>query len=245
VKTISRVVDRMLVLFPFEAEFYRSHGVEVTHVGHPLIDQVPELERPAAGERRRVCLLPGSRSSEIRHHLPVMARAAQLMVEESAVQASWIVADGVDPDACSEWLPPGLDLELVREKRFEAIAASDLALCASGTATLEVGLLGTPMIVVYKVSRITSWVGRALIRLPNISLVNLVLGRAAVPEVLQAQATPEAIRDVASSLLDDPQRLHNMTRDLAELRSRLGSPGASARAARVVESVLQGEGRVQ
>jgi lipid-A-disaccharide synthase len=190
-------------------------------------------------------LLPGSRSSEIRHHLPVMARAAQLMVEESAVQASWIVADGVDPDACSEWLPPGLDLELVREKRFEAIAASDLALCASGTATLEVGLLGTPMIVVYKVSRITSWVGRALIRLPNISLVNLVLGRAAVPEVLQAQATPEAIRDVASSLLDDPQRLHNMTRDLAELRSRLGSPGASARAARVVESVLQGEGRVQ
>lgn len=244
VKTIARVVDRMLVLFPFEEAFYREHGVEVTHVGHPLVDQVPELERPPRGPRRRICLLPGSRASEIRHHLPVMARAAQLMAEEAGVEVSWIVAAGLDLAAFSSLLPPGLDLEIVRDGRFEAIAASDLALCASGTATLEVGLLGTPMVVVYKVSRLTSWIGRVLVRLRDISLVNLVLGRAVVPEVLQGAATAARIRDVAMSLLDDPRRLHNMTRDLAGLRSSLGSPGAGLRAARVVESVLDEGGSV-
>lgn len=243
VKTIARVVDRMLVLFPFEEAFYRRHGVEVTHVGHPLIDQVPELERPRPGPRRRLCLLPGSRPSEIRHHLPVMARAAQLIADEAGVEVSWIVASGVDVAACAQWLPPGLELEVVRQDRFRSIAASDLALCASGTATLEVGLLGTPMVVVYRVSRLTSWVGRALISLPSISLVNLVLGRPAVPELLQGAATAEGIRDVAMRLLDDPQRLHNMSRDLAALRPALGSPGASLRAARIVDNVLDDEGR--
>jgi len=243
VKTIARVVDQMLVLFPFEEAFYREHGVEAIHVGHPLVDQVPVLDRPpvSAGGRRTLCLLPGSRSSEVRAHLPVMAEAVTLLAERMDLGIRWIVAPGLDPARFEHVVPSGLDCEVVTEARFEAIAAADLALCASGTATLEVGLLGTPMIVIYKVSRLTSWIGRALIRLPSISLVNLVLDRPAVPELLQEAATAQSISSLAGDLLSDLERLRSMIGDLAELRTRLGESGASSRAAAVVERVLQGE----
>ena len=245
IKTVARVVDHMLVLFDFEAELYREHGVNVTHVGHPVVDQVPRLERrrgPHPSGRRQLCLLPGSRASEIAAHLPVMTEAAGLLAAAGDLDVSWILADGIDPDRYRALLPPGLPLELVREGRFEVIADADLALCASGTATLEVGLLGTPMIVIYKVSRVTSWVGKALLRLPNISLVNLVLGRTAVPEVLQTRATGAEICRTAGELLDDPVRLETISRDLARLREHLGAPGASRRAAEAVESELAREG---
>lgn len=244
VKTIARVVDRMLVLFGFEEEFYRRHGVEVTHVGHPLVDQVPELPRESPFERpgpQRLCLLPGSRRSEIRVHLPLMSEAARRLSRDTDLEVSWIVADEIDPDEFSELVPADLDLTLVAEDRFQTIVGSDLALCASGTATLEVGLLGTPMVVVYKVSRLSSWVGRLVLSLPNISLVNLVLGREVVPEVLQGEATPEGISTVAAGLLSDPQRLHNTSQELGALRPQLGSRGASERAARVVKSVMTSE----
>jgi lipid-A-disaccharide synthase len=243
VKAIARVVDEMLVLFPFEKAFYRAHGIEAVHVGHPLVDQVPMLDRlpVSEGGRRTVCLLPGSRSSEVRVHLPIMSEAVRLLAERIDLRVRWIVPPELHLSRFEPLAPSELDLEVVSEGRFEAIAAADLALCASGTATLEVGLLGTPMIVVYKVSRLTALVGRALIKLPSISLVNLVLERPAVPELLQEAATAQGICSVAEELLSDPERLRSMIADLAELRTRLGESGASSRAAAVVERVLQGE----
>jgi len=238
VKTIARVVDEMLVLFPFEQAFYREHGVEAIHVGHPLVDQVPVLERREAGVGLSICLLPGSRASEVREHLPVMARAVKLLAESFDLTASWVVGSELDATDFTEFIPDGLSLEQVPGDRFRAIADADLVLCASGTATLEVGLLGTPMVVVYRVSRLTSWVGRALISLPNISLVNLVLGSGVVPELLQGQATAERIAAEAGRLLGDPEARQNMSRDLGRLRTLLGEPGASERAAAIVDTVL-------
>ena len=144
----------------------------------------------------------------------------------------------LDPADFADLIPEGLSLDLVHEDRFQIIADADLAICASGTATLEVGLLGTPMVVVYRVSRLTAWIGKALLDLPHISLVNLVLGRGVVPEVLQAAATAQGIAAVAGDLLADPEGRQNVANDLSALRETLGEPGASERAAAIVDEVL-------
>lgn len=238
VKTIARVVDEMLVLFPFEEAFYRERGVAATHVGHPIVDQVPVIERTQGGDGLSVCLLPGSRISEVKAHLPVMAQAVARLAESFKIEASWVVGTELDPGDFADLVPENVALDLVREDRFQAIADADLVLCASGTATLEVGLLGTPMIVVYKVSRLTSWIGRALVRLPNISLVNLVLGRTVVPELLQDEATAAGIATAAGALLGDPEARRKMSAELGGLRALLGAPGASERAAAIVDTVL-------
>ncbi|MCB1009868.1 MAG: lipid-A-disaccharide synthase [Acidobacteria bacterium] len=250
VRTIAQTVSKMLVLFPFEVPFYRRHRVPVTHVGHPLVDEVPELPQAWDGgattrpERFRVALLPGSRKSEVRSMLPVMAESIRRLERELPVEATWIQAPSLPADELEKRLADlGQSGRIVREGRFEAIADSHLALCASGTATLEVGLLRTPLVVLYRLSPVTYWAARMLVRVPNFSLVNLVLGRSAVPELLQRDAEPERIAAIAGGLLRDPERLDAMHVELGGVRARLGAPGASERAAEEVLEVLDRGGR--
>ena len=242
VRTISRLVDRMLVLFPFETEVYRGHELHVDHVGHPLVDDVPELEsawerQDGVPERPVLALLPGSRNSEVRRILPPMLRAAAELVgtAERAGRVRLILAPTVDPELVRRLIASGpLDgdeLDVVRADRFTAVAGSHFAFCASGTATLEVGLLGTPMVVVYRVSPLTYAVGRLLVDLPFVSLVNLVLGRQVVPELLQAEADHERMAAAATRLLSRRTRIDAMRAALAGLRPALGASGASERAA--------------
>lgn len=262
--TIARLVDRMLVLFPFEVDVYRGYELEVEHVGHPLVDEVPELQSVWEREadlpaRPRVALLPGSRNSEVRRILPPMLQAAAVVAGgrepgttetgagNDAARIRLILAPTVDtnlvdrlvaasPLACEE-------LEIVRSDRFAAVAGSHLALCASGTATLEVGLLGTPMVVVYRVSPLTGLIGRWLVDLPFVSLVNLVLGRSVVPELLQGEAGKAQMAATARELLSKRCRIDNMRAALAELRPALGESGASERAARSLLRQLKLGGR--
>ena len=255
--TIARLVDRMLVLFPFEVDVYRGHELEVEHVGHPLVDEVPELQSVWDREadlpaRPRVALLPGSRNSEVRRILPPMLRAAAVVAggrshrkaesgsRSDAARIRLILAPTVDTNLVDRLVAASPlareDLEIVRSGRFAAVAGSHLALCASGTATLEVGLLGTPMVVVYRVSPLTGLIGRWLVNLPFVSLVNLVLGRRVVPELLQGEAGEAQMAATARELLSKRRRIDSMRADLAELRPALGESGASERAAR---SLLQ------
>lgn len=245
VRTIAKLVDRMLVLFPFEVDFYRRHDVDVVHVGHPLVDEVPQL--PQAWDRGepdgpfRVALLPGSRLSEVEALLPTMLQAVSRLAAELPIAVSLIRAPTVPRELLEEQIElSGLPVRIVDGDRFAAIADSHLALCASGTATLEVGLLGTPMIVLYRLGFWTYSLARALVRLPSISLVNLVLGRAAVPELLQGHANPERIAAEAERVLLEDDVRAEMRRALAGLRDRLGEGGASGRAAREVAEVLAG-----
>ena len=272
VRTIARCVDRMLVLFPFEVDFYAEHGVEVTHVGHPLVDEVPELPQvwDGVGEGEavapyRLALLPGSRKSEIEALLPSMLESARRL----ARRLSGRLADG-SPDSEPGAGPPlavrliraptipremlqeavaasglaeaGVEVEIHGEDRFRTIADCHLALCASGTATLEVALLGTPMLVVYKLNRWTYLAARWLVRLPHISLVNLVLERGAVPELVQSDADPANVAREAAELLADRPRLAAMRAALGEVRQRLGEGGGSAKAARQVLALLADRG---
>ena len=260
VRTIARLVKRMLVLFPFEVDVYRGRELEVEHVGHPLVDEVPELpsvwEREAnLPERPTLALLPGSRNSEVRRILPPMLRAAAVVgggtgrirrggdSGNDAARVRLILASTVDRDLVHRLVASsplaGKDLEIVRAERFAAVAGSHLALCASGTATLEVGLLGTPLVVVYRVAPVTGLIGRWLVDLPFVSLVNLVLGRRVVPELLQGEAGEAGMVAAARELLSSRGRIDRMRGALAELRPALGESGASERAARSLLHELQ------
>ncbi|HEY4595067.1 MAG TPA: lipid-A-disaccharide synthase [Thermoanaerobaculia bacterium] len=248
VKTISRLVDRMLVLFPFEVDFYKDHDVDVVHVGHPLVDEVPVL--PQAWDRNgaadgsfagpyRVALLPGSRPSEVEALLPTLLESVKRLSAELPIEARIIRAPTVSPELIDEAVElAGAQVEIVEKDRFAAVADSHLALCASGTATLEVGLLGTPMIMVYRLARWTYAFARLVIRLPNVSLINLVLGRRVVPELIQGEANPERIAAEAVRLLTDAGERGRMRAALAEVRGRLGEGGASRRAAGEVADML-------
>ena len=244
-RLISKVVDRMLVVLPFEVDFYRRHGVDAIYVGHPLVDEVPRLEHvwdraaDPAGPFT-IALLPGSRKSEVESILPTLLEAARLLGRHVEIRLRLIQA------SCLEWCflenfveASGLEVEYVEEGRFSALAESHLALCASGTATLEVGLTGTPMIVVYRVRLWTYLLGRMLVRLPNVSLVNLVLEKRVVEEMIQGRAKPDAICDEAVRLLTNQDRIRRMRSSLEELWVRLGESGASRRAATEIVRYLQ------
>ncbi len=243
VKTIARLVDRMLVLFPFEVDFYRGHGVDVVHVGHPLVDEVPVLPRAWDGDPGngpyRVALLPGSRMSEVESLLPTLLEAVRILASRLPVEARIIQAPTIPRELLEEHVElSGLPVRIVAEERFTAVASSHLALCASGTATLEVGLLGTPMIMVYRLASWTYALAKLLVRLPNVSLVNLVSGRRVVPELIQGDANPERIAAEAARLLTDAGAREEMRAGLAGLRGRLGEGGASGRAAAEVAAML-------
>jgi lipid-A-disaccharide synthase len=243
VRHIARNVDRMLVLFPFEVEFYRRWGVEVEHVGHPLVDEVPVMPQAwdrDRGEARRLALLPGSRRSEIASLLPLMLATASLLRQDRPdCQVRLILAPTLSLEDVAPLLSvTDLPVEVISSDRHRHIADSHLALCASGTATLEVGLLGTPLIVLYRLGRITSLLARLLVRVPHIGLVNLVLGEEVAPELVQGRARPEHVAAAASHLLADPAAIAGMRAKLSGLRPALGESGASRRAASAVLQVL-------
>lgn len=248
VRQIARCVDEMLVLFPFEVEFFRGHGVPVQHVGHPLLAEIPSLplvwdaevdravgQDASSGPLRRLALLPGSRASEVGKLLPPMLQAASLLAQRMPLEIYLIQARSVAPELFDEHLA-ALDVPVQRimTDRFQAIADCHLALCASGTATLEVGLLGTPLVVMYRLNRISYWLGRMLVKLPHFSLVNLILEDGVVPELLQDETEPSRLADTVYGLLTDPARIDSMRRALGVLRSKLGPEGASQKAARAV-----------
>lgn len=254
IRIVQRYVDKMLVLFPFEKDFYDEHGVDACHVGHPLIDEVPALpqawdESATADTPRTVALLPGSRKSEVRRILPLQLAAAARMVELlqaqnielrlRLIQAPTVPSELFDRLIDESPLDPER-LERVKSERFRAISGSHLALCASGTATIEVGLLGTPMVVVYRISPASAFLARLLLKLEHVAMVNLVLGRGVVPELLQGDAAPDNVARQAAELLVDRDAIAQMRDGLGELRQSLGAEGgASKRAAQEVAAVLQ------
>jgi lipid-A-disaccharide synthase len=251
-KIVSEAVDKMLVLFPFETDFYRGR-VDVQHVGHPLVDEVPQLSQAwdpgkeptgQPGDEYRVALLPGSRSSEIMRLLPVLLETAGQLAQRLPVTFSLIQAPSVAESAIEGQLARSdVEIRVVREDRFEAIAGCHLAICASGTATLEVGLLRTPMVVVYRVGGGSYLLGRLLVRVPFISLVNLVLGARVVPELIQREVKADRIAAEALRLLQNSDAREEMRKELGRLRTALGSEGASRRAALQVSRFLTGETR--
>ncbi len=257
VKTIAARVDRIGVILPFEEGFFRSRGLDAEYVGHPLLDSVK-----SSIERNEFCtmhnidpgsicigLLPGSRTKEIANLLPTLLQSAMRLQQgraglkkmvfliplASSISEQEIRSNGLDEFGAD------LDIRLITDNTHDMMAACDAAVVVSGTVTLELALLNTPMVVVYKVSNATYRIGRMLVNrdLKYFSLVNLIAGKAIVTELLQDEVTPERIEEELNSILFDESRRNAMLRDLEQIRKRMGEAGASEKAADLALSLLQ------
>lgn len=236
VRSIARVVDRMIVIFPFEEEFYRQAGVPVSYVGHPLIDELEGIARGGKppGDPLSLALLPGSRRSEVESLLPAMLLAVQQLASERSVDAFVVQAPTI---SASELLAlmatTGHFVRIVPHDGGRAIATADIALSSSGTATLECAVIGTPVVVMYRLSPATYWVARRLVQLPHFSLVNIVAGRLIVPELIQDEVQAERIAAEVRRLAE-PATHARVCAELAGIRGLLGVGGASRRAAQAI-----------
>jgi len=249
VRTIARYVNRMVVIFPFEEEFYRRRGVAVTYVGHPLLETLPTLP-PRAELRARygledrelaIALLPGSRTGEVQQLLPEMLASAQEL-RRLLPECRFILplAPSLSPALVESYLTQAsVPVRLEQGQTYEVLAAADLALVASGTATLETALMGTPMVILYRLATLTYIVGRLLIRVPHIGMANLLAQEALFPELIQREVTPAKITAAAVNLIKDAGHLTRISAGLKRMKQRLGGPGASERAAAVALELLE------
>jgi lipid-A-disaccharide synthase len=252
-KTMKRIADRVLVIFPFEQPIYEEAGVPSEWVGHPILDVAAEPEPRDAfvkglgldPARPVVALLPGSRRNELREILPDLARSA-LLIRERVPLAQFVVARA--PHLDDSLFAP---LDMLRERGGEAavmtdgraddvLAAADVALVASGTITVQAAFHQCPMVVVYRLSPLTYRLGRPFVHLDTFAMANLVAGRRVVPELIQDEFTPPAVAGEALRVLTDPDHAARVRADLGEVRARLGRPGASRRAAEAIIAIARG-----
>jgi lipid-A-disaccharide synthase len=250
VRVVKRLVERMVVIFPFEEEIYREAGVPVDFVGHPLVDVVrASMSRAEFAarygldpNRAIVTLLPGSRRSEIERHYPLIMQTCERLSRgapsRGPIQFVLAAAPALGPDLFAPYARQGISVTRVEGATYDALAAADCAIVASGTATVESALLGTPMVVVYRVSPTSAFVLRRMVRSPFIAMVNLIAGRRVVPELIQDQFTSAALEQEVRNLLESPGAGDEMKAGLAEVRAKLGPGGAVERAADIFARML-------
>jgi lipid-A-disaccharide synthase len=228
-----RTIDRLLCIFPFEPEFFARHGMDATYIGHPLTRLVKASASRAELRRRfdipegtpLIVLLPGSRSGEAGRHLPVLIEAVKKLQKTLSPQPRFILA-----------VPPGTlgpnfrerisaaSIQVLEGKTWDVLVSADVALAASGTVTIEACLLGVPLVTFYRVNNLSWWMGKALVRVPFYSMVNLVAGRKIVPELIQDQMTAEALARETRALLENKSARDSMRCDLAEVADKLSGP---------------------
>lgn len=251
VKKLAKIVDKMLVIFSFEKDFYRDSGMEVEFVGHPILDRIKQSTK--AGEHENglkssnrvpvVALLPGSRKQEINRHLPIMLKAGMLMRKQMpGVRFVIPCASTISPEEVKNILGKySLNVSVIENRTYEVMDSSDLIIACSGTATIESACLLKPLIVLYKVSFISWFIMKWMIRVRNIAMVNVMAHKRIVPEFLQFRAKPSLIAEEALSLLRDIKKRRKMIEELLIVRDKLGAPGASERAAKAVLRTIEGD----
>ena len=248
-KAMRRTLRRVLCIFPFEEAFFARAGVPATYIGHPLVGLVaPSLSREeffrkhglAAG-RPLIAVLPGSRRGEAARHLPAVLDAVERLCREQALNLILPASATTGAAFFRERMGPS-PVRVIEGESWDAMAHADLVLAASGTVTVEAALLGTPMVTFYKVTPLSWMAGKLLVRVPFYSMVNLIAGRAVVPELMQSRMTGETIAREARRLLADPGARAEMKAGLDEVREKLSRAGISAprRAAAIIQEILEG-----
>jgi len=248
IDTIRRRVDRMVVILPFEKKLYQEAGVKVSFVGHPLLDLIEVKNGEGSlcrqyskdGSRNLIGLLPGSRSSEISKLLPVMLDTAAILVDmipniHFLVPLAPTISRGlVNPYLNGRNLP----LTVVTDGTHEVIRACEMIVAASGTVTLEAAILGTPLVVVYKVNPLTYWFGKRLVKVNHVALVNIIAGETVAPELIQHEVTPELIARESMKIFNNDERKMWIKGRLKDVRQELGTPGASEKAAAIALELM-------
>ena len=252
VRVVKRLVNHMVVIFPFEEKIYRDAGVPCDFVGHPLADVVHAsmtrdefaAQHGLNPEDLIVTLLPGSRRNEIAQHYSRILDACELLARDTkatgGIQFLHVAAPGLAPEIFAEADAhrPRLRIKRIEGQAYDALAAADCAIVASGTATIEAALLGTPMVVIYRVAPVTATIVKPMLRTPFISMANLVAGRRVVPELIQDNFTAAAVAEQVRFLLESAQATDEMKAGLREVRAKLGSGGAIERAADIFARML-------
>lgn len=243
-KKVASLVTKVASVLPFEADVYREAGADVVFVGHPLLDIVrPQLSQEQFcklwsldQERPIVGLLPGSRKQEIKSLLPVLLESAKLIKEQiPQVQFLLPLAHTISREEVEEQVKANsLEIKVIEGQTYELMTASDIIVVASGTATLEAACLGVPMVIVYQVSFSTWLLGKILLKIPHIGMPNIIAGKEIVPELIQKDANPEKISEKVISLLEKPEKIIEIKRELEKVREKLGGEGAVKRVAQLV-----------
>jgi lipid-A-disaccharide synthase len=247
-KLVRRRFEKALCIFPFEKEFFSKAGVSTEFIGHPLVGKVCAVK-----DRKQFCeahgltfgrpivaVLPGSRSAELAHHLPVLKDACARIHAKLPAQFVIAAAHPKDVGSLRDGWPASAKICVVEGETYDALAAADASIVSSGTATVEAALLGAPMVVVYRVSPLTATLAKPLVRTRYFAMVNLIAEKEVVPELVQNDFTPGRVAREALRLLQDPNARTTMRTSLAEVRKRLGPPGAVERAADCIAGLLGG-----
>jgi len=245
---LEKYVDRMALILPFEEQVYEEVNLDARFVGNPLLDTVKR--KYTRGEALKkfglkedlttIALLPGSRKSEVIRLLPEMLGMAKILKDRiPAIQFVLPLADTISPDFVHGLTDrSGVDIRVIEGNVYDVVGLSDIAVVASGTATLETAILGVPMIIVYRVSPLTYLIGRAVVNVDNIGLVNIIAEKTVVPELIQGAANPEKMADEVYDILAGGSRMDEMKKDLLNVSKKLGDPGASKRAARLAYEMI-------
>jgi len=253
VNAMRNFIDKMIVVFEFEAPIYQEAGIDVDFVGHPLSDVLkPNMSREEfrrevgiPPDAKVVALLPGSRAHEVARHVPIMAKAAELI--RRRVDGTEFVLPAASEELVGEcerllvrYCAPAT-VRVLSGGVYDAVSASDAAIVSSGTATLETGCLGVPLVVIYRVSPLTYVIARRLVTIPSIGLINIVAGKTVAPEFVQGRARPREIADAIVRFLKDSELHERVRRELLKVRAKLGPPGAPERAARIILDFVRQE----
>jgi lipid-A-disaccharide synthase len=248
VKKIAGRVDKMAVIFPFEVSIYQKAGLDAEFVGHPLLDVLAfpaargslSLDHAESGGELVIGLLPGSREREIKSLLPEMVRAAEIIAREKpGTRFILPAAPAVDVKELEKFFHPHpVSISVVEGPAHKAITAAAMVIVASGTATLEAAILEKPMVIVYQVSLLSYWIGKAMVKVDWVGLVNIVAEKKVVPELLQEEARGERIAAEALRILNEETYRRGMVAELARVRKKLGQAGAAERVARMALEMI-------
>lgn len=237
VEAVKKYVDKMVVIFPFEVEFYKKHGIDAEFYGHPFLDLVkPELSKQDFFKKHNfdpglplVSFFPGSRKQQLERHLPLIYKTLTRLREDGLLfQTAWGLAPGISKKQAAVMLPKRIEPEvkLIDQERYSLMVATDFALSSAGTVTLELAILQTPFLIFYKTSLLTYFLAKRWVRLPYVGLVNLVAEKKLVPEFLQLEAQPEKLAESAYFYLKEPLLAGWLKEKLTVVREKLGRPGA-------------------
>lgn len=247
-KTIKKTVDKMMLIFPFEEKIYEDYGIPAVYVGHPLKERVKTsltkdefLEKHGlSAQKKLISLLPGSRRSELKYHLPVLVEALERIKNEWDTQFVLLLAENLEKNFLLSLIPPWLKgLKILDEDHYEAIASSDLVLSACGTANLEAALLETPLISFYRISPLTYFFGHRLATIKNFSIVNILAGERIIPELIQRDFTPQNILEETKKIFDSEEQRSEMIAEFRRIKKILGEKTAPQNAAQELEKLMK------